>query len=91
MGKKNQLYGKYVRILQSADDRNEVLIVIRKDQPMDKKYIRQFDNTYTNTDIILTITPLKRKKNGNSTKEEKDTKEEKGVHSNPFWSIDNEL
>lgn len=60
MGKKNQIFGRYIRILQSAENPNEIYIVLEKDKPMEAKYIRQFDNMFAGKDVIITITELKR-------------------------------
>ncbi|MEM2271924.1 MAG: hypothetical protein QXP56_04570 [Archaeoglobaceae archaeon] len=76
MGKKNQIYAQYVKIMLSAEDPNEIYLVLKKDEPMDKKYIRQFDNMFAGKDVIITITPLIRGKKNNVPQE------------TPFWSVE---
>jgi len=97
MGKKNQLYAKWVRILTSPDNDKEIYLVLEKDQPMDKKYIRQFDNMFSGKDVILTIGVLIRNKNdkeGEVPEEEPKRKRKKPESENendlkdtPFWSV----
>jgi len=83
MGKKNQLYGKWVRLIPNPDNPNELYLVIEKDKPMERKYIRQFENMFKGKDVIISITELIREKN------KKKKKEEMGEVS-PFWSIGEE-
>ena len=101
IGKRNQIYAKYVRIMTSADNPNEIYLVMSKDQPMDKKYIRQFDNMFAGKDVILTIDVLIRNKNegkdqtpveDSEAKErrKKKTDEEKDFEDSPFWSVPEE-
>lgn len=101
MGKKNQLYAKWVRILTSPDNDKEIYLVLEKDQPMDRKYIRQFDNMFAGKDVILTIGVLIRNKNGNEeekTEENLEPKQkrkptetdEKKSENSPFWEVPGE-
>jgi len=76
MGKKNQIYGRWKRLLPNPDNPNEIYLVLEKDVPMDIKYIRQFEDMFMNKDVILTIGVLIRNKNG-STEEEKPSEEPK--------------
>ena len=62
MGKKNQIYCKWKRLLINPDNPNELYIVIEKDEPMEKKYIREFENKYQGKDVIITVTKLIREK-----------------------------
>jgi hypothetical protein len=84
MGKKNQLYAKYVRLMQSAEKPNEIYLVLEKDEPMEKKYMRQFDNMFMGKDVIITITPLIREKNKHKTGQ----KEEEEIPLSPFWDVE---
>jgi len=104
MGKRNQIYARYVRIMSSTDNPNEIYLVLEKDSPMDRKYIRQFDNMFAGKDVILTIGVLIRSKNGrvNETEESteevepkekqgkkgEDDDESKNISESPFWSVD---
>jgi len=73
IGRKDQLYGKWKRILQNPDDPNEIYLVLEKDAPMEKKYIRDFENRFQGQDVILSITKLIRHKNqGAPWKSDKD-------------------
>ena len=83
IGKKNQLYGKWIRLIPNPDNPNELYLVIEKDKPMERKYIRQFENMFKGKDVIITITELIR-----GMKKEKKEEVEKEV--NPFWSIGEE-
>lgn len=60
MGKRNQLYGRWLRLLPSPDNPCELYLIIRKDSPMETKYIRQFENMFQGKDVILTIGELVR-------------------------------
>lgn len=82
LGKRNQLYAQYVRIMQSAEDPNEIYLVLRKDAPMDRKYIRQFDNMFAGKDIIVSLTLLKRGLSKQKANEEEEQEE------NPFWQVE---
>ena len=62
IGRKNQLYGKWKRLLPNPDNDKEIYLVIEKDKPMELKYIRQFENMFKGKDIILSITTLVRGK-----------------------------
>ncbi len=62
IGKKNQIYAKWKRLLVNPDNPKELYIVIEKDQEMQKKYIREFENKFKNKDVIITITKLIRDK-----------------------------
>jgi len=95
LGKRNQIYARYIRIMQSADDPNEIYLVLAKDSPMDRKYIRQFDNMFSGKDVILSITILVREKNKKMRKSEEgevqindDKKEEHENTHTPFWDAD---
>lgn len=103
MGKINQLYGKWVRLLLNPDNPNELYLVIEKDVPMDKKYIRQFENMFQGKDIILTIGVLIRHKNIKlesiderispleEAKKQSDKKAEPETNEkkhSPFWDVE---
>jgi len=75
MGKKNQLYAKFIRLFKSTDNPNEIILILEKDKPMEEKYIRQFEDMFQGKDVIITFTKLIR------NKREKE---------NPFWSIGEE-
>jgi hypothetical protein len=101
MGRKDQLYGKWKRILLNPDNPNEIYLVLEKDAPMEKKYIRDFENRFQGQDVILSITKLIRHKNQEApwksdkdqiihleeaSKEEKKKKDEDEDHEeSPFW------
>lgn len=96
IGKRNQIYAQYVRILKNPENEKEIYIVLSKDQEMETKYVKQFDKMFGGMDVILTITKLERKKKEAEQKEvseedhfkvnsEKDTGE---IQDSPFWSID---
>lgn len=98
MGKRNQIYARYVRIMASADNPNEIYLVLEKDAPMDKKYIRQFDNMFAGKDIILTIGELIRNKNpkeeeqaevepGKRRAKKEEDDEDKPPQDSPFWDV----
>jgi len=80
IGKKNQLYGKWIRLIPNPDNPNELYLVIEKDKPMERKYIRQFENMFKGKDVIITITELIREKK----------KKEKELKESPFWSVGEE-
>jgi len=85
--------------MASADNPNEIYLVLEKDAPMDKKYIRQFDNMFAGKDIILTIGVLIRNKNPKEEeqaevesgrrrpKKEEDADEDKPPQDSPFWDV----
>ena len=81
IGQKNQLYGKWIRLVPNPDNPKELYLVIEKDKPMERKYIRQFENMFKGKDVIITITELIRGK----TK-----KMEEVEGGSPFWSIGEE-
>ncbi len=83
IGRKNQLYGKWIRLMPNPDDPNELYLIIEKDKPMEKKYIRQFENLFQGKDVIITITELIRDK-------KKEAKKEEEAGGNPFWSVGEE-
>lgn len=93
MGKRNQIYGQYIRIMTSAEDPNEIYLVLRKDTPMEKKYIRQFDNMFAGKDVLITIIQLIRKKKEKEKQEEEeevDVETYKGrrfAHT-PYWDVE---
>lgn len=103
MGRKDQLYGKWKRILLNPDDPNEIYLVLEKDAPMEKKYIRDFENRYQGQDVILSITKLIRHKNQETSwesekdqlthpekaNEERKKKDKDSDESkeSPFWTI----
>ncbi len=62
IGKSNQIYCKWKRLLVNPDNPKELYIVIEKDQEMQKKYIREFENKFKDKDVIITITKLIRNK-----------------------------
>jgi hypothetical protein len=102
MGKRNQLYGKWVRILPNPDNPNEVYLVIEKDKPMEAKHFKGFDDMFMGKDVILTIGVLIRKKNTReeykkSPLEEKEETNQKGetetdeaseTKHSPFWDVE---
>ncbi len=88
MGKKNQLYGKWIRLIPNPDNPNELYLVIEKDKPMERKYIRQFENMFKGKDVIITITELIR--GMNKKKEEESETRKEDIEINPFWSIGEE-
>jgi hypothetical protein len=69
MGKRNQIYCKWVRILKNPEDDNEIYLVLRKDKPMELKYIRQFENMFQGTDVLITIVKLIRNKKEDESKD----------------------
>jgi hypothetical protein len=79
MGRKDQIYGKWKRLLLSPDDPNEVYLVLSKDKPMERKHIQQFEDAYQGRDVIISITPLVRGKNK--------SKEDEDQQSTPSYSI----
>jgi len=76
MGKKNQLYAKFIRLFRSTDDPTELILILKKDKPMEKKYIQQFEDMFKGEDVIITVTKLIRNK--------------KKTEINPFWSVGEE-
>jgi hypothetical protein len=79
MGRKDQIYGKWKRLLLSPDDPNEVYLVLSKDKPMERKHIQQFEDAYQGRDVIISITPLVRGKNK--------SKEDEDPQSTPSYTI----
>jgi len=99
MGKKNQLYFKWIRILPNPDNPKEYYLVFQKDKEMDRKYIRQFDNMFAGKDVLVTLTLLIRGKNKKLLTEEpeeeskpdkrrKELEEVKEYSESPFWSVE---
>jgi hypothetical protein len=70
--------------MQSAEKPNEIYLVLEKDEPMEKKYMRQFDNMFVGKDVIITITPLIREKNKHKTERQ----EEEEIPLSPFWDVE---
>jgi len=66
MGQRNQLYAKWKRILPNPENPKELYLVLEKDRPMERKYFRQFDDTFAGKDVIVTIVELVRKKSARS-------------------------
>lgn len=62
MGQANQIYAKWIRILPSPDNPNEMYIVILKDKPMSIETAKSFDERFEGEDVIITVTKLIRKK-----------------------------
>jgi len=102
MGKKNQLYFKWIRILPNPDNPKEYYLVFQKDREMDRKYIRQFDNMFSGKDVILTIGVLVRHKNDSGynseefkpeskeeepKKKKKKTEDDEEAPQSPFWEV----
>ena len=103
MGKRNQLYGKWKRLLPNPDDEKEIYLVLEKDEPMDLKYIRQFENMFQGKDVIITIGELIRHKHEDTTEEspeeteeippepktkkKKTEEEDEKSPESPFWDV----
>lgn len=66
LGQANQIYCKWIRILPSPDNPNEMYIVIMKDKPMSVETAKSFDERYKAKDVILTVTILIRKKHNHN-------------------------
>lgn len=62
MGQSNQIYAKWIRILPSPDNPNELYIVLEKDKPMSGETMRTFDSRFIGEDVIITVTKLIRGK-----------------------------
>ncbi|RLG18195.1 hypothetical protein DRN75_02330 [Nanoarchaeota archaeon] len=80
LGQKNQIYGKLKRILINPENPNELYLVLEKDRPMERKYIRQFEDMFAGKDVIVTLTELIRK----------EELLKKKAKSSPFYSIGEE-
>lgn len=79
IGRKDQIYGKWKRLLLSPDNPNEIYLVLEKDKPMEKRHIQQFEDEYQGKDVIISLTVLRRSK---VKKEEDDDPQ-----STPSYSI----
>jgi len=62
MGKRNQIYGRWKRLLPNPEDPKEIYLVLEKDEPMQLKYIRQFENMFQGKDVIISVVTLIRNK-----------------------------
>jgi len=82
IGRRDQIYGRWVRLLLNPNDANEIYLVLSKDKPMEKKHIQQFEDAYQGRDVIISITPLVRGKN-----KPKEDEEEEDPQSTPSYTI----
>jgi hypothetical protein len=71
--------------MQSAERPNEIYLVLEKDGPMEKKYMKQFDNMFMGKDVIITIVPLIREKNKHKTEQKEEGEE---IPISPFWDVE---
>ena len=83
MGKRNQLYCRWIRILPNPDNDKEIYLVLAKDTPMEKKYIRQFENMFQGKDVILTIVELIRSKNKTKELQTEEPVQEEEIEPEP--------
>jgi len=83
LGRRDQIYGRWKRLLLNPDNPKEIYIVLEKDKPMERKYIRQFENEFQGKDVIITVTKLIRNLKKGESKNR--------VPYSPFWSIGEEI
>jgi len=62
MGQANQIYAKWLRLLPSPDNPNELYLVIVKDKAMSEETIKAFEGRFKDKDVIITVTKLIRGK-----------------------------
>jgi len=58
----NQIYAKWIRVLPSPDNANEIFLILEKDKPMSKRTMEFLEEQFRGKDCIITIDKLIREK-----------------------------
>jgi len=62
MPMENQVYAKWIRVLPSPDNPNEIYLILEKDSPMSKRTMEFLEEQFKGKDVIITIDKLIRER-----------------------------